>query len=140
MIHTIKKFKLLFMFCVFIFGSALVQADNVHPGDNRARGSSLSPVYRVFTGYEHFYSLEATEGAGTNDILEGIVFSVFSQNDFYGLTALYRCRLANGTHLVTTQSNCENQIFEGVYGYVLVNPSKDFAPLYRFFNGLGVTS
>ena len=91
---------------------------------------ALRDVYRAFNAAfgDHLQGVVANEGA-PDWTSEGVGFRVYADGAA-GRAALYRCRVSDGHHFLSTQADCEGQVVEGPLGY-LGTTEGDGLPLYR---------
>jgi len=93
------------------------------------------PIYRLFNGTDHLYSVSQTEGTTSGYHYEEEAF-LLAPSSGSGLVPLYRCLYSKG-HFLSTQSNCEGETVEGVLGYMSSANAGGLTPLYRFVNSAG---
>ena len=101
--------------------------------------AGTTPIYRfssASTG-DHFFTANESEGvlasAANSFVFEGFGFVVYTSSNA-GMNALYRCNEGGVSHFLSSVSNCEGQVVEGILGYTNSAQSANTAPLYRFFN------
>jgi hypothetical protein len=116
-----------------------VMGTNIRSGWTFPAGTT--PIYRFSstgpTG-DHFFTANESEGvlaaAANSFVFEGFGFVVYTSSNA-GMNALYRCN-NHVSHFLSSVSNCEGQVVEGLLGYTNSAQSANTAPLYRFFNAV----
>jgi hypothetical protein len=91
-------------------------------------------VYRFYSAAQtdHFLTTSWAEGVNAGLIYETVAFKVYSSPQ-PNSHPLYRCRIG-GDHFVSTASNCEGQVYEDLYGYVLSSASSGHSAVHRFYH------
>lgn len=98
--------------------------------------SNLSPALEFYyaPNNNHFVTLSVNEGLSNQYNFLGIAWNVYN-SQISGTVPLYRCDVVSGNHhFASTQSNCEGQRFEGLYGYVYLSPQPGTTALHRYFD------
>ena len=91
-------------------------------------------VYRFFTGRSHFWTTNAYEGQNAGFHFDFLAFWT-SPRPFPGAVAIYRC-FTGVSHFISTDGRCENQIYEGNFGFISNRPTRMMPrELVRCFNG-----
>lgn len=92
-------------------------------------------VHRSHGPDGHFYTLDATEaGSGGRTLERTDYFSLYAE-DVAGLSPLFRCRLPNGTQLLTSSTDCEVGVApEGTLGFMARGPRCGSVALHRLSN------
>ncbi len=99
---------------------------------------TTTAIYEMFNGRDYFETAKPSEGTQSNYEAKGIAFRVYSAQGS-GMIPLHRCLLSgSGDHFVSLMRSCENERFEGVYGYGYPvqsgGPPAGHIPLYRMVN------
>ena len=120
-----------------------MQATTIYRYDNASNRSALfsaktdanrRPIFRFSSAaFKHFYTLGFMEGHNAGFNAEGATFHLFNAGGT-GRQALYRCyNSGSDDHFVSTASNCEGQIAEGLLGYAATVSATGLIQLHRCF-------
>ena len=92
------------------------------------------PVYRFFSGRNHFQTLSYEEGINARFSYEGISFYVLPR-PYLGTVGLYRCIVPGSMdHFVSKDAGCEGQRTEGIYGYIFQRANRNAGlAIYRCY-------
>ncbi len=96
----------------------------------------LVTLHRFATFGDHLITANYQEGASKPSYqYEGQTFNVCATNQTGYTLELRRCRIVKtGKHFVTTASNCDGQIMEGVLGYISPTSNLGNQVIYRYRN------
>ena len=92
-------------------------------------------VHRAHGPDGHFYTLDATEASSGGRTLERSDYFFLYAEDVAGLSPLFRCRMSNGTQLLTSSTDCEVGVApESTLGFMAREPRCGSTPLHRLYN------